>query len=287
MAVGQNSHIGASFRALCRMIILDDSLSKKHQRGEHGIQKGVKMEDDREKVIPAIKDAAADRQGPSAGSSQPAAQHSIRLWVLFLAAIVLSFFVHELGHCAVSWIHGYRAVPTPAKEYVLESIPESVQHQVALGGLVGSVLALLVVMFWLNLRPSASASALLAGGMTAPGFYTLRFILAGRGHDATEFQEAQAALGLSYSGHAADWLWVGLFMIATLFWFVRTRARLTPRLLGRFVVGSLVAMLTVVLLQFVNNAVFDPLFEPKSKAVALYDAARVAFALSKAAAAWF
>jgi hypothetical protein len=107
------------------------------------------------------------------------------------------------------------------------------------------------------------ASALIAGAITPPGFYTLRFILAGRGHDATEFQEAQAALGLSYSGHAIDWLFISPFVIATVFWFWRTRARPTPRLVARLVVGAIAALVLLALLQTINNRVFDPLFEPK------------------------
>ena len=102
--------------------------------------------------------------------------------------------------------------------------------------------------------------------MTAPGFYMLRFILAGRGHDATEFQEAQAALGLSYSGHAVDWLFVGLFMLATLYWFWKTGARLTRRLMGRLVIGTFAVLKVVVLLQKINNAAFDPLSERKTRA---------------------
>ncbi len=176
-----------------------------------------------------------------------------------------SVFVHEVGHCAAAWLRGYVGIPTPAKEYFLQPIPEAVQYQVALGGILGSVVALLVAAFWLHRRPSATSSALLAGAMTAPGFYTLRFILAGRGHDATEFQDAQAALGLSYSGHAVDWLFLGLFAAATAFWFWRTRARLTLRLAGRLVVGALAAVVVVVLLQSINNAVFDPLFQRKAK----------------------
>jgi hypothetical protein len=73
--------------------------------------------------------------------------------------------------------------------------------------------------------------------MTLPGFYTLRFVLAGRGHDGTEFQEAQAALGLSYTGHGLDWLFVSLFVAATVFWFWRARARLTPKLVARLIVA--------------------------------------------------
>ena len=193
----------------------------------------------------------------------PTARRSRIPWLFFAVAIVGSFFVHEIGHCAVAWLHGYPAVPTPAKEYILRPIPDAVQYQVALGGIAGSVTALLAAALALHLRPTVNTSALLAGAMTAPGFYTLRFALAGRGHDATEFQEAQAALGFSYSGHAADWLFVGLFVLATVFWFLRMRVRPTPRLVGRLLVGALAALLVLVVLQSVNNAVFDPLLEPK------------------------
>lgn len=190
-------------------------------------------------------------------------RHPSLSWLLFVAAIAGSFFVHELGHCTVAWLHGYPAIPTPAKEYILKPIPETVQRQVALGGILGSVTALLAGVFWLHRHDTAASSALLAGAMTAPGFYTLRFILAGRGHDATEFQEAQAALGLSYSGHAADWLFVSLFVLASVFWFLRTRTRPTPWLVGRLFAGAIAALVVVVLLQSVNNAVFDPLFQSR------------------------
>ena len=134
-----------------------------------------------------------------------------------------------------------------------------------LGGILGSVATLLAAAFGLDRHPAATGSALLAGAMTSPGFYTLRFILAGRGHDATEFQDAQAALGLSYAGHAADWLFVGLFAMATVFWFWRTGARPTPWLLGRLAVGAVAALTALVLLQSINNAVFDPLFQPRAE----------------------
>ena len=194
-----------------------------------------------------------------------AARHPRIPWLIFAGAIVLSFLVHEIGHCAVAWVHGYPALPTPAKEYILQPIPEALQYQVALGGILGSVLALQAAALALHLRPTAITSALLAGAITALGFYTLRFVLAGRGHDATEFQEAQAALGLSYSGHAADWLFVGLFVLVTVFWFLRLRVRPTLQLLGRLLVGALAALLVLVILQSVNNAAFDPLFEPKAE----------------------
>jgi hypothetical protein len=200
-----------------------------------------------------------DRQAPVT----PAGRSSPICWFVFAAAIVTAIFIHELGHCTVAWLHGYPAIPTPAKEYILKPLPEVVQNQMALGGIMGSVIALFAASLWLHLRPGALSSSILGGAMTAPGFYTLRFILAGRGHDATEFQEAQAALGLSYAGHGVDWLFVSLFMAAALFWFWRMRARPTPKLLIRLVIGAIAAMVIVVILQSVNNSVFDPLFESK------------------------
>jgi hypothetical protein len=184
-------------------------------------------------------------------------------WLLFVSAILASVYVHELGHCAVAWLHGYPAIPTPAKEYILKPMPEVVRNQVSLGGVLGSVAAVVAGGFWFHRRPSTTSSALLAGAMTVPGVYTLRFVLEGRGHDGTEFQEAQAALGLSYPGHALDHIFYGLLVIAAVFWFCRTRARPTLWLVCRLLVGAVAAVAAMVWLQSVNNAVFDPLFEPK------------------------
>jgi CHASE2 domain-containing sensor protein len=50
---------------------------------------------------------------------------------------------------------------------------------------------------------------------------------------------------------------------ASVFWFWRTRARPTPKLVVRLVVGAIAAMVTLALLQSINNRVFDPLLEPK------------------------
>lgn len=182
-----------------------------------------------------------------------------RNWIAFIAAIAAAFFVHEIGHCVVAWFHGYPAIPTPLKEYLLKPVPVAIQQHVALGGIVGSVVALLAGALFVSHRPGDVISAAFAGALAVPGFYTLRFILAGRGHDATEFQEAQATLGLSYAGHALDWFFLALFGLAAAFWFWRSRAPATLRLAGRLALGALVALTAVVLLQSANNAVFDPL----------------------------
>jgi hypothetical protein len=211
----------------------------------------------------SVKTGLRDGQSPVTSPTWP----SQACWFRFAAAIVAAVFIHELGHCTVAWLHGYPAIPTPAKEYILKPLPEGVQNQMALGGIIGSVIALVAASLWFHLRPGAISSSVLAGAMSPPGFYTLRFILAGRGHDATEFQEAQAALGLSYAGHGADWLFVSLFAMATVFWFCRTRARPTPKFAVRLVVGAIAALVILVLLQSINNRLFDPLFEPRSPAI--------------------
>ncbi len=185
-------------------------------------------------------------------------------WLLFAGAIVVSMFIHEVGHCAVAWLHGFPAIPTAAKEYILRPLPEAVQCRVSLGGILGSVVAVLIAASFLVLRPTMISSSSLAGAMSVPGVYTLRFMLAGRGHDGAEFQQAQAALGFAYAGHAVDWLFAGLFVTAAALWFWRTRPRLTPRLAGTLLGGAVMALTVVVVLQSVNNAIFDPLFEPKS-----------------------
>lgn len=184
----------------------------------------------------------------------------LRLWVVFAIAIVGSIFAHEIGHCVVAWSLGYPAVPTPAKEYVLRPLSAPAQNQVALGGMAGTVAVLAGVLLWMLRDPNPTRLALLAGAMALPGFYSLRFFLAGRGHDATEFQEAQAAMGLSYSGHALDWIFLGLFAGSAALWFWRMRPGVTWRLAGRVFAGAVVGLVVLVVLQSVNNAVFDPFF---------------------------
>jgi len=183
-----------------------------------------------------------------------------RIWLYFVGAVVLSIFVHEVGHCMVAWLYGCPAVPTPAKEYLLQPLSPAGQNPVALGGVLGSIAAVLAAGCWFVRKPDAIRSALLAGSVTLPGCYALRFGLMGRGHDGDEFQRAQAALGFNFSGHAADWLFLALVVLAATTWFWRARPHLTPRLAARFLAGSVLGAVVVVLLQVGNNALFDPLF---------------------------
>jgi hypothetical protein len=190
-------------------------------------------------------------------------KEEVWLWVIFAGSILGSVYVHELGHCIPAWMHGYRAIPTPAKEYILAAVTEPVQRTIALGGILGTVLALLGAL-WLYFKwPGAKASAVLSGALVTPGLYTLRFLIAGRGHDASEFQNAQAALGLSYSGHALDWFFLMALIATTLAWFLKSRTRPGIRFLWKLLKGAALGLLLVLGLQMINNMIFDPIFGHK------------------------
>jgi hypothetical protein len=147
----------------------------------------------------------------------------------------------------------------------LTAVTDPVQRAISLGGILGSVLAFLGAL-WLYFKwPTARASAILAGALFLPLFYVLRFLVVGRGHDATEFQEAQAALGLSYSGHALDWFFLIAWIAITLVWLLKSRTRPGTRLLWKCLKGAVVGLLLLTVLQRTNNMIFDPIFEHKQR----------------------
>ena len=186
-----------------------------------------------------------------------------RFWLVFAGSILGSVYLHELGHCIPAWLHGYPAIPTPAKSYILATVTDPVQRAISLGGILGGVLAL-VGGLWLYFHsPRARSSAILAGTLFPPLFYVLRFLLAGRGHDATEFQEAQAALGLSYSGHALDWFFLIAWIASALIWLLRSRTQPGIGLLKTCLKGAVLGLLLLTGLQSTNNMIFDPILGHK------------------------
>lgn len=188
-------------------------------------------------------------------------KHELKVWAIYFVTIILSCYIHELGHCIPAWIHGYWAVPTPAKEYISNTIPLGLKKYVSLGGIIGSVLIPLMII-WLFLNKTYRyGSAILAGAVAMPGMYTLRFILSGRGHDATEFQEAQSALGLSYSGHSLDWIFLILFLLGMVAWIIKSKPNY--KIIGRLSIGFVLTFIFVIGLQVINNAIFDPIFRAR------------------------
>jgi len=186
----------------------------------------------------------------------------LRIWGIYFTAIICSVYFHEIGHCIPAWLNGLSAIPTPAKEYISETIPLDLKQYISLGGIVGSVLFLILAAAFYLLKNYKYRSALLAGALASPGMYVFRFLLVGRGHDATEFQEAQSALGLSYSGHFLDWLFLILFICGAIVWI--TKSKPAFKIVGRLSIGFVVTLIFVVGLQVINNALFDPIFLTKS-----------------------
>ena len=184
----------------------------------------------------------------------------IRVWSIYFLTIFLSIYIHEIGHCIPAWLAGFKAIPTPAKEYITGDIPIDLKQYISLGGIVGSVLFTITVFAIYLKKLFKNSSAILAAAIAVPAIYTLRFFIEGRGHDATEFQEAQSALGLNYSGHSLDWLFLVLVVMGIVIWIVKTKP--SYRILGRLLFGSIVTVIFIVGLQSINNAIFDPIFIP-------------------------
>jgi hypothetical protein len=182
----------------------------------------------------------------------------VKVWGAYFVTLLFANFFHELGHCIPAWTHGYSAIPTPAKEYLLSSIPLELINYVSLGGIINSLtFSVLTVLYYLKSSGKYN-SAVLAGGIAMPAIYTLRFILSGRGHDGTEFQEAQLALGLNYSGHFVDWLFLSILILGTAAWVIKSKPSI--EIFGRLLIGAILSITFIVLLQKLNNSIFDPIF---------------------------
>lgn len=185
-------------------------------------------------------------------------KNEVKVWGWYFGTIIAATFLHEVGHCVPAWLYGYRAIPTLAKEYTQPGVPGSIAGYISLGGVLVSVLFAVAAIAFFVSSNFKFRSALLAGALATPAIYTVRFILAGRGHDSNEFQQAQAVSGFDYSGHAADWIFLGICITGALAWIVQCRPALS--ILGRLVLGAVISVLFIVALQTVNNLVFDPVF---------------------------
>lgn len=184
------------------------------------------------------------------------------IWIIYFSAVILSIFIHETGHCIVAWVNGFGAIPTPAKEYPIDTIPDNIQKYVSLGGIAGTLFAFVIGVALFCRNPNKTNTALLAAGTASPVVYSILFLLKGRGHDATEFQEAQLAIGASYSGHLLDWTFLLVSIAAMGIWIIVKKP--TLKSIPKIVIAAIVTFIFIVALQKINNSVFDPLFEPKA-----------------------
>ena len=182
----------------------------------------------------------------------------LKPWLVYFGFIVLAVFVHELGHSVAAWVMGYKSVPTFAKEYPLQTVPPHAQQYVSLGAILGNVLFAVVAAGLYFKTAFKYKTVLLASALASPCVYTILFLLKGRGHDATEFQEAQAAMGFSYSGHSVDYLFV--FMLIAGLFILGSNIKITYKVLLRFFTGVILTFTFMVLLQNLNNLLFDRMF---------------------------
>jgi len=182
----------------------------------------------------------------------------LKIWGLYFLVIFCSAFLHEVGHCIPAWLNGYKAIPTPAMEYISDQVPPDLNQYVSFGGIFVTIFLALFVILLYAFSKNKPSQSILAGVLAIPGVYTFRFLMLGRGHDATEFQEVQAAMGFSYSGHSLDWIFMSVFVIGILSWYISSHPGY--RIIGRLLIGALLTIIFLVGLQEINNAIFDPIF---------------------------
>lgn len=180
----------------------------------------------------------------------------LKTWAFFIVSIIAAVFLHEFGHCIAAWFCGVKAIPTFAKAYYY-NVPAHAVNLISLGGIIGTVVASLFAIAFFLFSKFNSKPVVLAASLAYLGGYCFRFLLKGRGHDGTEFQQAQAALGTAYSGHFVDWLFVSLFIIGTTTWLLRSKPGL--KTIPRIIIGIVVSLVVLIELQDLNDKFFDPL----------------------------
>ncbi len=169
----------------------------------------------------------------------------LRFAFIFVATCIGGCYFHEIGHAAFGWAQGISVLPTPAKEYILRAeVDWNQQAWISLGGVAATVLLVLGVILWQSGTRGSGGDAVLAGALVAPFAYTVRFSLAGRGHDGLEWQAAQSALGVNPTGHVVDVLFLCILSAGVFVWGFRRRRSMRPTLLIK-AVGLAVAGLVL------------------------------------------
>lgn len=185
-------------------------------------------------------------------------KNELKVWMIYFITLLSANFFHELGHCIPAWLYGYSAIPTLAKEYSFDSIPTFLTNLISFGGILNSSIFSVLGMAYFLKSSFKYSSSVMAGSIAMPSLYTLRFITSGRGHDGTEFQEAQSAIGFRFDGHFVDYLFIILLLIGAAIWILKSKPNLN--VLGRFVIGIIASVIFIVALQTINNRIFDPIF---------------------------
>jgi len=177
--------------------------------------------------------------------------------LVFTGATLAGVYLHEIGHSVAGWLLGIAVVPTPAKEYILQpQVSWNQEIWISLGGPVGTTLAVIGAMLYFLRERRPAAEAVLLGSLLPPCLYTIRFLLAGRGHDGLEWQAAQTALGLAPAGHAIDVFFLCLCLAGIVLWGSRLHFPLRYPLM-KFAGLVIAGVILLVVLQAGNNRLFD------------------------------
>jgi hypothetical protein len=188
---------------------------------------------------------------------------SVRYALVFTGTTIAGVYLHEIGHAVAGWMQGIAVVLTPAKEYILRSqVYWGQEIWIALGGIAGTTLAVVGATLYFLRDRRLEAEAVLLGALIPPCLYTIRFLLVGRGHDGSEWQAAQTALGLAPAGHGIDVFFLCLSLAGIFVWGSRLRFPLRYSLL-RLVGLAIAGVILLVALQVGNNSLFDRFF-PKT-----------------------
>jgi hypothetical protein len=183
----------------------------------------------------------------------------LKSWSVYFLAAMLGIWLHEIGHCIPAWFNGIAAFPSPANEYILHPVSTDLNQNISLGGYIGTVFFIItasLVFLFTNFR---FKSEMYAGGIAIIGMYCSLILFNGRGHGGHEFQEAQAAMGFTYSGHSMDVFVIALFISLALIWYFYKKPKIN--IFWRLLTGAIITFLFFILYEWINNLIFDPIFK--------------------------
>jgi hypothetical protein len=188
-------------------------------------------------------------------------KQALAFTLIFVAALIGSAWLHEACHTIAAMAQGVPSIPTPFKEYsLLESIEWRQEIWISFGGVAGTILLVVGTIIWYLSRRQAHGEAVLAGVLVAPAVYTVRFAIAGRGHDDLEWQATQTAIGVNPGGHFLDMVFLLLCLAAAGVWIGRRRDSIHLSSLIRVLALMVCGIVIIASLQRLNNALFDPFF---------------------------
>lgn len=187
----------------------------------------------------------------------------IRSWSFYFLTAMLGIWIHEIGHCMPAWLNGIAAFPSPANEYILHSVSTDLNQYISLGGYIGTIIFVIITLSVFLFTKLRFKSEIYAGATAIIGMYCALILFNGRGHGGHEFQEAQAAMGFTYSGHSLDVMVIALFIILSLIWIFYEKPNFN--IFWRLLIGAIITFLFFIVYEKINNIIFDPIF--KSQAI--------------------